>query len=222
MTNNVSLNLCIMADYQVKTKSGYDFYEVSSAFQKSIRRCDETEAMFWATELHISNYQKYLWKRMLIMTSEDVGLANIGLPAQMAALKSNYDYLLSLKDKHTPEILPLIHALLLLVRSKKSRFVDLAFVVYWDNHQKTAGQRPIPDWALDCHTRRGKAMKRGNDHFYEVGAFLNQKAEIYREIEFEALAKAIDAKDDLKPSSKNYDDDGVTTPPTIQQQKMFE
>ncbi|MBA7690107.1 hypothetical protein ES703_98631 [subsurface metagenome] len=38
--------------YQIKTANGYDFFEVSSAFQKAIRRGDEDEVMFWAVELH--------------------------------------------------------------------------------------------------------------------------------------------------------------------------
>ncbi len=42
---------------QILTKNGYDFFEVASAFQKSIRRGMEKEAMYWAIELYESNYQ---------------------------------------------------------------------------------------------------------------------------------------------------------------------
>jgi len=196
-----------MGDYQVRTKSGYDFFEVSSALQKSIRRCNEDEAMFWAIELYKSNYAKYLWKRMLIMTSEDVGLANPVLGAQMIALKQSYDYLAGLKDKHTPEVLPFFHALLLLVRSKKSRFVDLAFSVYWKAHNDNAGKHEVPDYALDKHTRRGKAKGRGLDHFYEEGAKINNKAQVEREDEFFDLAWKADAEKYAKMAAQKDDED---------------
>lgn len=207
-----------MADFQIKTKNGYDFFEVSSAFQKSIRRCDENETMFWAVELYVSNYAKYLWKRMLIMTSEDVGLAAPGLPSQIIALKQSYDYLLSLKDKHTPEVLPFIHALLLLVRSKKSRFVDLAFSVYWDNHNKAKNSHDVPDYSLDMHTRRGKKLGRGLEHFYKEGALVNNKADIPLETEFEKLAEAVDiAAKSGKSDETNIEPDDSGKLPNPQQ-----
>ena len=48
----------IMGDAQEsfpwQTVGGYDFYEVLSALQKSIRRCLEEDALFWASELYLS------------------------------------------------------------------------------------------------------------------------------------------------------------------------
>jgi replication-associated recombination protein RarA len=60
---------------QLKTIKGYDFFEASSAFQKSVRRGDEETALYFAVEFFNSNYDNYLWKRMRIIASEDVGLA---------------------------------------------------------------------------------------------------------------------------------------------------
>ncbi len=36
--------------------------------------------------------------------------------------------------------------------------------------------KPIPDYALDKHTSRGKAMRRGIDHFFDVGCQLKDEA----------------------------------------------
>ena len=33
-------------NYEPRTKKGYSFWEVTSAFQKAIRRCDEKLAMY--------------------------------------------------------------------------------------------------------------------------------------------------------------------------------
>jgi len=47
-----------------------------------------------------------------------------------------------------------------------------------------ASRLPIPDWALDRHTRRGKALGRGWRHFFDVGAQItpNPYPDEYREI----------------------------------------
>ena len=47
-----------------------------------------------------------------------------------------------------------------------------------------APRLPIPDWALDRHTRRGKALGRGWRHFFDVGAQItpNPYPDEYREI----------------------------------------
>ncbi len=54
-------------NFKMVTGNGYNFFEVTSALQKSIRRCNESEAMFFGIELYSSGYAKYLWKRMVIM-----------------------------------------------------------------------------------------------------------------------------------------------------------
>lgn len=180
--------------YQVRTKNGYDFFEVSSAFQKSIRRCDEDQAMFWAVELYESNYAKYVWKRMIVMASEDVGLAEPNLPAQIMALKESFDYFITNKDKHKADKLPFTHAVLLLVRAKKSRFIDLSISVHWGRHDELRQTMTIPDYAYDMHTRKGKSMGRGLEHFYAEGSLINNEGKVEREETFENMAKMMDMK----------------------------
>ena len=75
------------------TKNGYDFFEATSSFQKAIRRCDEDQALFWAVEFWESNRAEYVWQRMFVMTSEDIGLANLNLPQQIWSLYQMYNYL---------------------------------------------------------------------------------------------------------------------------------
>ena len=153
-----------MSNYDLRTKHGYNFFEVASAFQKAIRRCEEKQAMFWAVELYESGYQKYAWKRMLIMSCEDVGLGDPYVNMAIVNLKATYDYLVSLKEKHLPEKLPFTQAVLHLVHAHKSRYVDLAITVFWAENETK--QYEIPDYAFDNHTHRGKAMGRGRDYFY--------------------------------------------------------
>ncbi len=161
--------------YQIITKSGYEFGEVASAFQKSVRRGLEDEALYWGVELDISGYGEYAWKRMRIMSSEDVGLAEPNISANVQALYQLWVDLRKKKDEeHGPERLFFIHGILLLVRSRKSRIVDHALITYYGDHPK----REIPDYALDKHTARGRKMGRGVDHFFDVGSKLENAADI--------------------------------------------
>ena len=178
--------------FKMVTVNGYDFFECSSALQKSIRRCDEAEAMFWALELYQSNYAKYLWKRIIIMASEDVGMAEPSFPAVIMALKQMYDFLLEKKDKHRPERLPFMHAIVKLANARKSRYIDLCISVYENDHRKRVGKHQIPDYALDMHTRKGKMKGRGLDHFYKEGAKINNQNKMPNEEEFEKMARVAD------------------------------
>lgn len=66
--------------YEIKLINDYRFDEVASAMQKCIRRNLEYEACWWAYIIHESKYHKYVWKRLLIIASEDIGNANPMLP----------------------------------------------------------------------------------------------------------------------------------------------
>lgn len=189
-----------MGTYQMKTtKHGYNFFEVSSAFQKSIRRCDEKQAMFWAAELYESGYQRYAWKRMLIMSCEDCGLGEPMTNTIVFNLKQTYDYLASLKERSLPEKLPFVQAVLQLVHSRKSRFVDLAISVYW---QENATKRyEMPDYVFDMHTLRGKQMGRGLEHFYAEASKINNANKMPNEETFEHIALEAD-KAAMRPQYK--------------------
>lgn len=190
-----------MADFQPKTKKGYDFFEVASAFQKSIRRCDEKQAMFWAIELYESGFQKYAWKRMIIMASEDVGLGSYNVISTIMALKQSWDFLSSLKERSIPEKLPFTQAVLLLTRCKKSRYVDLAISVYWQEHKDK--MYSVPDYVYDMHTRKGKSMNRGLEHFYKVAALINNPNKVDNEEAFESIALQADMGKAVDISGEN-------------------
>ena len=56
------------------TPGGYRCDECASALQKTIRRGEERDALHFATELALAGYGGYVWKRLRIIASEDVGL----------------------------------------------------------------------------------------------------------------------------------------------------
>jgi replication-associated recombination protein RarA len=159
---------------QLTTPGGYLNSEATSAMQKCIRRGLEEEALFWATELDRAGYGGYVWKRLRIIASEDVGMADPQVCVQVRVLYENW--LEQRKHKDDPSLaerLFLIHAVLICVRAKKSRMVDTALITMYE------AERPkmeIPDFALDMHTLKGRRMGRGVDHFFDEGAKIENEA----------------------------------------------
>ncbi|MGA3170347.1 MAG: hypothetical protein ABSE62_04980 [Chthoniobacteraceae bacterium] len=152
------------------TPGGYKVGEVASAMQKCIRRGLAEEALFWATELDLANFGEYVFKRLRIIASEDVGLGEPLGPATVQALYQSWVDQRKKKDTlHSPERLFLVHAVLFLAGARKSRMVDHALVVMYEGNREG---REIPDFALDRHTARGRTLKRGWKHFWAVGAEL--------------------------------------------------
>ena len=194
--------------YQKLTKKGYDFYEVASAFQKSIRRGLLEDAMYWGIELYESNYEEYAWKRMIIMASEDVGLGEPSCVVQVMAFKQSFDYLHMRKDMGAKK-LPFTHAIAVLVNSRKSRFIDHAITVYWQQNREEI--KEIPNWAFDMHTRRGKAMGRGLDYFYKESCKITNANKVEGEEELERIAWKVDNvygidREDVAATDKAYKD----------------
>lgn len=137
-----------------KTIGGHNGYQVVSALQKCIRRGLEQDALFWATELWEScgvskdkngnrqDGREYIWHRLRVIASEDVGLADNNACVQVSALYSNF-----VRNPNHAKIY-FWHAVLLLARAPKSRIVDHAGIAI------TKGPRPkreIPPFAKDNH-----------------------------------------------------------------------
>ncbi len=176
----------------IRTRRGHDFGEVASAFQKSVRRGLLDDALYWGVELYLSGFHEYAWKRMRVMCSEDIGPAEPNLPAQIAGLYQLFKQFTEGKTRGRggvmgSEKLFFIHAIILLVRARKCRIVDHANIYHFRAHDSMP-RREIPDWAHDKHTRRGKQLGRGVDHFFDVGARL-ENVEIAIEDPYEDLAR---------------------------------
>ncbi|MCW3999880.1 MAG: hypothetical protein NWE93_06550 [Candidatus Bathyarchaeota archaeon] len=148
------------------TKHGYDHYELLSALQKCIRRGMEYEAAHFALELEEFN-PTMLWNRLKIIAAEDIGPADPTMSLLIDLLQRQY---LTEKAKLAEGAyqLFLVDAVVCLCRSKKSRVTDDLLSVV--NHERNENKfLPIPDFALDMHTRQGKILGRGIDHFYSEG-----------------------------------------------------
>lgn len=187
---------------QVLTMKGYDLFECVSAFQKEIRRGNEMNAMYWGVELYESGFTAYAWKRMIIISIEDIGIINPAAPLIVSNLKQLYEEMVKADDKKQQYRLPYVQAILYLVRSKKSRHTDWALNYYFDSHLFDDNRLEIPEYALDIHTRRGKIKGKTINDFFDEGSVLNNNVELpYEDFYKEECRKRWNDKEWIRKSN---------------------
>jgi len=145
------------------TQNGRILFEVASAIQKEIRRGNEEQALYWALEL-LPRYEKYLWKRLIIIANEDIGIANCRA-VEFVTNQCAAWFRLREMGAQTESILILANAILAMCRSPKCRLADhllCVCITHWQDEE-----RDIPDYALDKHTLRGKQLGRGMQFFLD-------------------------------------------------------
>ena len=147
---------------ELKTAGGHPMGEAASALQKCIRRGLEEEAVYWAQELD-SRFQNYVWKRLLVIAHEDIGVADQQAVLFVDLCYRQHQWFL---DRGTWEYFPLINAVLALCRAKKTRAAAELGTLIYDDPTYTL---EVPDFAVDQHTPRGKRMGRGVEHFVTEG-----------------------------------------------------
>ena len=164
--------------FQRQTEGGYPFDEVASALQKSIRRGLEEDAMYWAIEME-TRFPDYLWKRLQIISIEDIGIVDMQTVLYIAEMRRLYQELKKEYDKEPKRKsrsfrMVLSNAILAMCRAKKSRIGD-EFQIVMYGRREDGLKIDIPDYALDMHTGKGRALKRGAEHFWNEGVKLENE-----------------------------------------------
>lgn len=173
-----------MGHFRITTRNGYDFYEVASALQKSIRRNDIVTAEFFAVELWQSGYGNYAWKRLYTISAEDCwGL----ITHEIDALHNGYE--LVNKGANEPKGRVFIgKAVILLCMCRKSRDADHLNNLAVDKvapddkavelalDEARRNPIPVPPYTFDIHTNKGRKMgKTREDFFREEHEALNPR-----------------------------------------------
>jgi replication-associated recombination protein RarA len=159
---------------RVETVHGFAADEVISALQKFLRRGRLEDAALIAYEMYATSaeLEECLWRRLEVISIEDVGFGNMNLPAVIDALYAMHHRV----QRNDPgRFLFAAHAVRLIATSPKDRTSDE--LAWWTAAMADAGERlpEIPDFALDVHTRRGCEMGRGDEHFLLEGALLENE-----------------------------------------------
>jgi replication-associated recombination protein RarA len=153
----------------VQTRHGFPADEVISALQKEIRRGEAENAALLAYEMATTSpeLEAFLWRRLLIISVEDIGFGDIHAPVLMY----NLHQICQVLGRGAGErLLMEIHAVRYLCAQKKDRSSDE--MVMWMKRKVEGGDvlPAIPDYAIDLHTRRGQAIGRDLSHFISEAA----------------------------------------------------
>jgi hypothetical protein len=153
-------------EYVIRLKDGTTvFGEAISALQKFIRRGMEREAVTILLGLVDSGFGAAASRRIVVVASEDIGLADPAAVAQACILATSW--LAIRKDqKHQPDPLPLALATMLLCRAAKNREADSLCVVIREEQKRAIGPSARDliakyEWlCIDSHTARGAVKLR--------------------------------------------------------------
>lgn len=160
--------------FELRTKNGYKLDEIVSALQKEIRRSNELMASYWAFEMNDSGFWRYCFRRLQVISGEDIGLAN---PEAMVLVSSTYSSLLA-QDK-VKKMIQVDNNILgfivsYLARSKKSRHIDYLGGVLLKRKEQ-AWKPEIPKYAIDEHTERGRELGKDDNDFFREGSLITNK-----------------------------------------------
>jgi putative ATPase len=136
-------------------------YDQISAFIKSIRGSDPDAAMYWLFRMLKSGEDPlFIARRLLILASEDVGMADRdGLPIAIAAYQAVERIGLPEAEYH------LAHATIALSMAAKSNSVARAMAAAKDAVDRN-GNLPVPLHLRDAHSRAGRALGHGDSYDY--------------------------------------------------------
>ena len=138
-----------------------EHYDHISAMIKSIRGSDPDAALYWAFKmLQGGEDPRFIARRLTILASEDIGLANShALTVAVAAFEA-------CEKVGMPECeYALAHAVLYLATSPKSNSVTRAMGAVKQSLREQPIQA-VPLWLRDAHTKTNKALGHGADYRY--------------------------------------------------------
>jgi putative ATPase len=142
-------------------KSGEQHYDIISAFIKSIRGSDPNAALYWMARMIIAGEDpKFIARRMLILASEDIGLAN---PTAMMVANSCMDAIMKIGYPEGRIILS--QTAIYLATSPKSNASYVAIDMAIALAEKTS-HLPVPVDLRNAPTKLMKEIGYGKNYQY--------------------------------------------------------
>lgn len=138
-----------------------EHYDHASAMIKSIRGSDPDAALYWTFKMLAGGEDpRFVARRLVILASEDVGLANShALTVAVAAFEA-------CEKVGPPECeYAIAHAVLYLATSPKSNSVTRAMAAV-KRHLRERPVQAVPLWLRDAHTKTNQALGHGADYRY--------------------------------------------------------
>lgn len=144
------------------------FYDMLSAFCKSLRGSDADAAVYWSERLIKSGIDPLIiFRRLMAHASEDVGLANSNALVVAASALAAYEHM------GAPEgLIPLTHAIIYVCMSPKSNSVVVAKNSAIEDVEKTFSDK-VPDHLKNTNYMNEKREKYKYPH--DFGGYVSQQ-----------------------------------------------
>jgi putative ATPase len=143
----------------VYDKNGDAHYDTISAFIKSVRGSDPDAALYWLAKMLIAGEDpRFIIRRLIVLASEDIGLADPQGMVVAASAATAFEYI------GLPEgIFPIVEATLYLATAPKSNSATQFFAVREFIEQQ--GLLPVPTHLMDGN-RDAKGLGHGAGYQY--------------------------------------------------------
>lgn len=142
-------------------KGGEEHYNLASALIKSVRNSDVNAALYWLARLIEGGADPiFIVRRLCILASEDIGLADPQAMVQAAAA-ADITKLIGLPEA----LFPLTQATIYLARAPKSNAVMRAYTAAQSDAADTA-REPVPLHLRNAATPLMKTLGYGKDYRY--------------------------------------------------------
>lgn len=172
ITNEKVISI-LQENMTIYDKNGGQHYDIISAFIKSIRGSDPNAAIYWLARMLVGGENiKFIARRLLILATEDIGLAN---PNALTIANQCFQAVNIIGNPEARIILS--ECTIYLAVSPKSNSVYKAINEAMNLVKKT-GNLPVPLHLKNAPTKLMKEMSYGKDyqytHDYE-GNFIQQE-----------------------------------------------
>ena len=165
---------CLQQNIALYDKNGEQHYDVISAFIKSVRGSDPNAAIYYLARMLAGGEEpRFIARRLVILASEDIGLAN---PNALLLANACFD---TVHKIGMPEArITLAETTIYLATSPKSNSAYMAINAALDFVSHDTTNRPVPLHLRNALTKLMSEAGYGKDYKYAhdyVGGFVNQE-----------------------------------------------
>ena len=172
--NDQTVTDCLQQNIALYDKNGEQHYDVISAFIKSVRGSDPNAAIYYLARMLAGGEEpRFIARRLVILASEDIGLAN---PNALLLANACFD---TVHKIGMPEArITLAETTIYLATSPKSNSAYAAINAALAQVEHDTTNRPVPLHIRNAPTKLMKSLNYGRDYKYAhdyAGSFVEQE-----------------------------------------------
>lgn len=172
--NDQTVTDCLQQNIALYDKNGEQHYDVISAFIKSVRGSDPNAAIYYLARMLAGGEEpRFIARRLVILASEDIGLAN---PNALLLANACFD---TVHKIGMPEArITLAETTIYLATSPKSNSAYAAINAALAQVEHDTTNRPVPLHIRNAPTKLMKSLDYGRDYKYAhdyAGSFVEQE-----------------------------------------------